>query len=39
VIEQDVKFGATEIPPKDSVAASLRYLDGVMNQLSSAAKA
>ena len=39
VIEQDVKFGHTEIPPKDSVAASLRYLDGVMNQLSAAAKA
>ncbi len=39
VIEQDVKFGATEIPPKDSVAASLRYLEGVMNQLSAAAKA
>src|SRR5216683_5717229 len=38
VIEQDVKFGATEIPPKDSVAASLRYLEGVMNQLSVAAK-
>src|SRR5246500_4133461 len=39
VIEQDVKFGATEIPPKDSVAASLRYLEGVMGQLSAAAKA
>ncbi len=33
VIEQDVKFGATEILPKVSVAASLRYLEGVMNQL------
>jgi inosose dehydratase len=39
VIEQDVKFGHTEIPPKDSVAASLRYLGGVMNQLDAAAKA
>jgi inosose dehydratase len=39
VIEQDVKFGATEIPPKDSVAASLRYLEGVMGQLGAAAKA
>src|SRR5260370_12915128 len=38
VIEQDVKFGATDIPPKDSVAASLRYLEGVMGQLSAAAK-
>jgi len=34
-----VKFGYTEIPPKDSVAASLRYLEGVMNHLSAAAKA
>jgi inosose dehydratase len=39
VIEQDVKFGATEIPPKDSVAGSLRYLEGVMGQLGAAAKA
>ena len=39
VIEQDVKFGHTEIPPKDSVAASLHYLEGVMNQLVSSAKA
>ena len=31
VIEQDVKFGHTQIPPKHSVAASLRYLEGVMN--------
>jgi len=39
VVEQDVKFGATEIPPKVSVAASLKYLKGVIQQLGSAAKA
>src|SRR6201998_4437900 len=36
VIEQDVKFGATEIPPKVSVAASLAYLNGVMDRLAQA---
>ncbi len=30
VVEQDVKFGATAIPPAESVAASLRYLRGVV---------
>jgi len=30
VVEQDVKFGATVIPPAESVAASLRYLRGVV---------
>jgi inosose dehydratase len=30
VIEQDVKFGATAVPPAESVAASLRYLHGVV---------
>ena len=30
VIEQDVKFGATVVPPAESVAASLRYLHGVV---------
>ncbi len=30
VIEQDVKFGATVIPPAESVAASLRYLQGIV---------
>jgi inosose dehydratase len=30
VIEQDVKFGATVIPPAESVAASLRYLRGIV---------
>jgi len=39
VIEQDVKFGATEIPPKVSVAASLAYLNAVMERLSHAAGA
>ena len=38
VVEQDVKFGHTEIPPKDSVEASLKYLKGVVNQLGVAAK-
>jgi len=33
VIEQDVKFGATAIPPAESVAASLRYLRGVCSDL------
>ena len=39
VVEQDVKFGATEIPPKTSIAASLKYLNGVVSQLETAAKA
>lgn len=33
VIEQDVKFGATVVPPAESVAASLRYLKGVVRDL------
>jgi hypothetical protein len=33
VIEQDVKFGATVIPPAQSVAESLRYLQGVVREL------
>jgi len=36
VIEQDVKFGATVIPPAESVAASLRYLRGVVRDLEAA---
>ncbi len=36
VIEQDVKFGATVIPPAESVAASLRYLHGVVRELEAA---
>jgi len=39
VVEQDVKFGATEIPPKVSVAASLKYLKDVIRQLGTPAKA
>lgn len=39
VVEQDVKFGHTTIPPKDSVLASLQYLKGVVHQLGSAPKA
>src|SRR6202021_1057749 len=33
VIEQDVKFGATPIPPAQSIAASLKYLQGVVKDL------
>jgi inosose dehydratase len=33
VVEQDVKFGATTTPPVESVAASLRYLRGVVDEL------
>lgn len=33
VIEQDVKFGATPVPPAESVAASLRYLHGVVAEM------
>jgi inosose dehydratase len=36
VIEQDVKFGATVVPPAESVAASLRYLNGVVRKLPAA---
>jgi len=37
VIEQDVKFGAAGISPKSSVAASMNYLNGVIDQMESAA--
>lgn len=33
VVEQDVKFGATPIPPAESIAASLKYLRGVVSNL------
>jgi len=33
VVEQDVTFGATPIPPAQNVAASLKYLRGVVNDL------
>lgn len=36
VIEQDVKFGATVVPPAESVAASLRYLNGVVAEMATA---
>jgi inosose dehydratase len=36
VIEQDVTFGATEIPPKVSVAESMKYLNGVIDDLAKA---
>jgi inosose dehydratase len=34
VVEQDVKFGVTAIPPGVSIAESLRYLRGVVNPMS-----
>ena len=37
VVEQDVKFGETKIPPAQSVAASLKYLQGVVAKLGTAA--
>jgi inosose dehydratase len=36
VVEQDVKFGETTIPPAESIAASLKYLQGVVSQLENA---
>lgn len=39
VVEQDVKFGATPIPPAESIAASLKYLRGVVQDLGVAAGA
>jgi inosose dehydratase len=39
VVEQDVKFGATPIPPAQSIAASLKYLRGVVKDLGAAAAA
>src|SRR5579885_1923414 len=39
VVEQDVKFGETKIPPAQSVAASLKYLQEVVSQLGSGAVA
>lgn len=33
VVEQDVKFGHTPIPPAESIAASLKYLHGVVKGL------
>src|ERR1700678_3260745 len=39
VVEQDVKFGHTPIPPAESIAASLKYLNGVVKDLGVAAGA
>jgi inosose dehydratase len=39
VVEQDVKFGATPIPPAQSIAASLKYLRGIVRDLWTAAAA
>lgn len=39
VVEQDVKFGATAIPPAQSIAASLKYLRGIVKDLGTAATA
>jgi inosose dehydratase len=39
VVEQDVKFGATPIPPAQNIAASLKYLRGVVKDLGVAAGA
>jgi inosose dehydratase len=36
VVEQDVTFGATLVPPAESVAESLKYLMGVVSQLNAA---
>ena len=36
VVEQDVKFGATAIPPSESITASLKYLRGVVSDLAAA---
>ncbi len=34
VVEQDVKYGVTPVPPAESMAASLKYLRGVIDKLS-----
>jgi hypothetical protein len=33
VVEQDIKFGATTVQPAASMAASVRYLRGVLDTL------
>jgi inosose dehydratase len=38
VVEQDVKFGATIVSPKESMAASARYLRGVLANIESRTK-
>jgi inosose dehydratase len=39
VVEQDVKFGATQVPPAQSITASLKYLHGIVKDLGTAAAA
>lgn len=39
VVEQDVKFGATPVPPAESIAASLKYLRSVVSELGAGAAA
>lgn len=39
VVEQDVAFGATPIPPVESITASLKYLRGVVSDLGAGAAA
>ena len=39
VVEQDVKFGATVIPPAESIAASLKYLRGIVSEVAAASAA
>jgi inosose dehydratase len=39
VVEQDVKFGDTTIPPAESIAASLKYLREVVGRLGNSAAA
>jgi hypothetical protein len=39
VVEQDVKFGDPTVRPAESVAASLKYLRGVVSALESASVA
>ena len=36
-MEQDIKFGVTPVAPKESMAASARYLQGVIEALEPAA--
>jgi inosose dehydratase len=39
VVEQDVKFGATPVPPAESIAASLKHLRSVISDLAATAAA
>jgi inosose dehydratase len=35
VVEQDIKFGVSSVSPKDSMKASLKYLEGLIERLES----